>query len=220
MKIDWPGAARHFLQVVAFCCVVAVLTTSIWPRHSYWVQWVHALAIGLVIWCVIEFGRLLVPARYCRPSSTGGHGWPKGWRGIALTVIGIGAGFLVGDPLGAWLMGTGGNRFGPLSRHGLGDKADRWGPVFDGARAIAFGRIVLRQRRVAQQGREAATKTARGRRLRGHPRTPLQKRIDMGLSRLQRTLTLDHFRRQLDVGLTARGLDVIDDGGQAMAGRL
>ena len=24
-------------------------------------------------------------------------------------------------------MGTGGNRFGPLSGHGLGDKADRWG---------------------------------------------------------------------------------------------
>jgi len=37
------------------------------------------------------------------------------------------------------VLGTGGNRFGPLSRHGLGDKADRWGPVFDGARAIATG---------------------------------------------------------------------------------
>ena len=36
-------------------------------------------------------------------------------------------------------MGTGGNRFGPLGAHGLGDKADRWGPVFDGARAIATG---------------------------------------------------------------------------------
>ena len=36
-------------------------------------------------------------------------------------------------------MGTGGNRFGPLGAHGLGDKADRWGRVFDGARAIATG---------------------------------------------------------------------------------
>lgn len=43
MRIHWLGTARHFLQVVAFCCVVAVLTTSIWPRHSYWVQLVHAL---------------------------------------------------------------------------------------------------------------------------------------------------------------------------------
>jgi alpha-tubulin suppressor-like RCC1 family protein len=37
------------------------------------------------------------------------------------------------------VMGTGGNRYGPLSSHGLGDKADRWGQVFDGARAIATG---------------------------------------------------------------------------------
>ena len=37
------------------------------------------------------------------------------------------------------VLGTGGNRYGPLSRHGLGDKADRWGPIFDGARAIATG---------------------------------------------------------------------------------
>ena len=35
--------------------------------------------------------------------------------------------------------GTGGNRFGPLSAHGLGDKADRWGLIFEGATAIATG---------------------------------------------------------------------------------
>jgi Regulator of chromosome condensation (RCC1) repeat len=37
------------------------------------------------------------------------------------------------------VMGTGGNRYGPLSTHGLGDKADRWGRIFDGATAIATG---------------------------------------------------------------------------------
>jgi hypothetical protein len=37
------------------------------------------------------------------------------------------------------VMGTGGNRFGPLSSHGLGDKADRWGPIFTDAAAIATG---------------------------------------------------------------------------------
>jgi Regulator of chromosome condensation (RCC1) repeat len=40
---------------------------------------------------------------------------------------------------GGVVMGTGGNRYGPLGAHGLGDKADRWGRVFDGARAIATG---------------------------------------------------------------------------------
>ena len=109
-KINGLSTARHFLQVVAFCCVVAVLTTSIWSRHSYWTQVVHALAIGLVIWGVIEFGRFLVPARHCHPTSDGSHGWPRGWRGVVLTITGIAAGFWVGDPLGAWLMGTGGYR--------------------------------------------------------------------------------------------------------------
>ncbi len=37
------------------------------------------------------------------------------------------------------VMGTGGNRYGPLSAHGLGDKADRWGPIFTGAVALATG---------------------------------------------------------------------------------
>ena len=40
---------------------------------------------------------------------------------------------------GGQVMGTGGNRFGPLGAHGLGDKAECWGRVFDGARAIATG---------------------------------------------------------------------------------
>jgi len=40
---------------------------------------------------------------------------------------------------GGVVMGTGGNRFGPLGAYGLGDKADRWGRVFQGVRAIATG---------------------------------------------------------------------------------
>lgn len=37
------------------------------------------------------------------------------------------------------VMGTGGNRYGPLASHGLGDKAERWGRIFEGATAIATG---------------------------------------------------------------------------------
>jgi len=37
------------------------------------------------------------------------------------------------------VLGTGGNRYGPLGTHGLGDKADRWGRVFDSAVTIATG---------------------------------------------------------------------------------
>jgi alpha-tubulin suppressor-like RCC1 family protein len=37
------------------------------------------------------------------------------------------------------VLGTGGNGYGPLSSHDLGDEADRWAPIIDGARAIATG---------------------------------------------------------------------------------
>ena len=35
--------------------------------------------------------------------------------------------------------GTGGNRFGPLGRHGYRDRAVRWGRLFEDARAVATG---------------------------------------------------------------------------------
>lgn len=37
------------------------------------------------------------------------------------------------------VMGTGGNIYGPLGRHGIGDKAISWGSIFQGADAIATG---------------------------------------------------------------------------------
>ena len=37
------------------------------------------------------------------------------------------------------VMGTGGNIYGPLGKHGLGDKAISWGEIFKGAKAIATG---------------------------------------------------------------------------------
>jgi len=37
------------------------------------------------------------------------------------------------------VMGTGGNIYGPVGRHGLGDKAVRWSKIVSGARAIATG---------------------------------------------------------------------------------
>ncbi|MBL4906626.1 MAG: hypothetical protein JKX94_04170, partial [Sneathiella sp.] len=37
------------------------------------------------------------------------------------------------------VMGTGGNIYGPIGLHGLGDKAIKWGAIFEGATAIATG---------------------------------------------------------------------------------
>lgn len=37
------------------------------------------------------------------------------------------------------VMGTGGNIYGPVGKHGLGDKAVKWSKIFAGAKAIATG---------------------------------------------------------------------------------
>ncbi|MET4579717.1 sensor histidine kinase [Ottowia thiooxydans] len=106
MRIDWSATLRHLLQVVAFCCIVAVLTTTIWPNSLYWVQVGNALCVGLITWGVIEFGRYFIDERHCHRSANGGHGWPKGWRGLGLAGIGIGCGFYFGTALGNFLFGT------------------------------------------------------------------------------------------------------------------
>ncbi len=108
MLIPWRDVVRHGLQVLVFCGVIAVFTTMIWRDTSYPQQLVRSVSIGLITWTVIEFGRLLVPMRHChRDPEFGGHGWPKGWRGVALTAIGITAGFLGGTRLARWLLGDG-----------------------------------------------------------------------------------------------------------------
>ncbi len=106
MNIDWRSTGRHLLQVAAFCSVVAVLTTTIWPQNGYLVQLVHSQCIGLTTWALIEFGRYLFKPEHCHSDGEGGRGWPRGWRGVVLTTVGIGGGFLLGDPLGAWLAGN------------------------------------------------------------------------------------------------------------------
>jgi len=105
MKIHWSSAGRHYLQVIAFCCVIAVLTTAIWPNKTYLMQVGYATSVGTITWAVIEFGRYFVDERHCQAASSGGHGWPKGWRGLLLTAVGIGCGFLVGDRVGDFLFG-------------------------------------------------------------------------------------------------------------------
>ena len=102
----WLDVLRHGLQVLVFCCLIAVFTSLIWPQAGYGVQLVHSMSIGMLIWAVIEFGRLLVPAEHChRDPSRPGHGWPKGWRGVLLTLVGIAVGYVGGNRLAAALLG-------------------------------------------------------------------------------------------------------------------
>ncbi|MFO1303973.1 MAG: hypothetical protein U1F54_09590 [Burkholderiales bacterium] len=71
----------------------------------------------------------------------GGTGRSDAWIEIAASVREVrshtGHALLLGE--GGEVQGTGGNIYGPLGRHGLGDRALAWGPVFGGASGIATG---------------------------------------------------------------------------------
>ncbi|WP_063887564.1 sensor histidine kinase [Pseudorhodoferax sp. Leaf265] len=99
------NALRHYLHVLALCCVVAVLTTLMWPNRSYLSQLAYSICIGTLCWGTMEFGRYAVPPAHCHGDAEGGHGWPRGWRGLVLTVAGILVGFYAGDWLAYKLVG-------------------------------------------------------------------------------------------------------------------
>lgn len=111
MKIVWRDVLRHGLIVVAFCFAVAAVINSIWPNKSYLHHLGYSFCIGLLIWLVIEFGRY--PLR--RADDPGG--WPHGWRGALLSVVGIGVGYYGGSALGDWLIGGGSGAILGESQH-------------------------------------------------------------------------------------------------------
>jgi Histidine kinase/Histidine kinase-, DNA gyrase B-, and HSP90-like ATPase len=89
MSKQWLHPLRHYLQVAAFCCVIALVLNTIWPGDGFLLQLGYALSVGTISWAVIEFGRHL----FNQPGYTG---WPRGWRGLALTGLGIVAGYYFG----------------------------------------------------------------------------------------------------------------------------
>ena len=104
MKIDLSqarDALRHYLMMAAFCGVIAVLTTAMWPHSTYLSQLGQSLTIGTCTWAIIEFGR-----PWIRNKNDPG-GWPRGWRGIALVAVGTGGGFYLGGWLGRHLFSDG-----------------------------------------------------------------------------------------------------------------
>lgn len=89
MRIDWIAKLRHFLQIIAFCLVIAAIHYAFRPHKAYEIALIYSLAIGLPSWALIDFGRHLFP-------SSQDTGWPAGVAGIALPLIGNVLGFLGG----------------------------------------------------------------------------------------------------------------------------
>ncbi|MEJ6023920.1 sensor histidine kinase [Ramlibacter sp. PS4R-6] len=88
-RIDWEEKLRHFVQVLAFCLVIATVQYGFQPDRPYGPGVVYSLFIGTTIWAVIDLGRGFFP-------SSAETGWPKGFAGVALVAGGIAIGWFFG----------------------------------------------------------------------------------------------------------------------------
>jgi hypothetical protein len=99
MKFDGIAKLQHLLQTVAFCLAVATIQYAFTPERPYAPQVAYSLAIGTIIWAVVDLGRHLFP-------SSRETGWPPGIRGLLLVVGGIVAGYLLGTTIADQLCRT------------------------------------------------------------------------------------------------------------------
>jgi hypothetical protein len=90
VKIDWVSKLQHYVQVLAFCMVVATLQYAFQPHRPYGPPVVYSLFIGTFTWAIIDLGRELFP-------SSAETGWPRGLPGLALVLGGIVGGYFIGN---------------------------------------------------------------------------------------------------------------------------
>ena len=107
MHIDWIGKLRHLLHTLAFCLAISAIQYAFDPDKPYEIPLVYSLAIGLLTWACIDFGRHLFPAR-------DGIDWPVGIAGAVLTTLGITLGYLGGTLFSDWWFGF--SSWGPEGR--------------------------------------------------------------------------------------------------------
>jgi hypothetical protein len=88
-RIDGIALLRRYLQVLAFCLTIAALQYFARPDESYEVPLVYSLCIGSACWALIDIGRFLF---HPDPET----GWPRGWGKVALLVLGVVGGNLIG----------------------------------------------------------------------------------------------------------------------------
>jgi sensor histidine kinase YesM len=97
MKIDWLHKLSRLLQTLAFCLAIAGLIYAFDPNARYEAVLVYSVCIGLCSWALIDFGAILFP-------SARETGWPQGFAGVLLPIVGNGVGFVLGVSIAdAWL---------------------------------------------------------------------------------------------------------------------
>ena len=89
MRIDWLDKFRYFLQTLAFCLAIGAIQQAFQPDRPYEVPLVYSVSIGVSSWLFIDFGRHLF-------RSAAETGWPAGYQGVLLCLIGTLGGYALG----------------------------------------------------------------------------------------------------------------------------
>ena len=90
MRWDGINKLQHLLQTWAFCLAIATLQYAFQPEKPYTPLVAYSMAIGTIIWAIIDLGRHLFP-------SAAETGWPTGVPGFLLMAGGIVAGYFLGN---------------------------------------------------------------------------------------------------------------------------
>ena len=93
IRENLPSLAKHQLIVIGFCVLIAVVLWLAKPGQRFDVQLAYSMATGLSSWLVIDFSRFFIDVK-------SPFGFPRGWRGVAVILIGVSVGYLVGTLAG------------------------------------------------------------------------------------------------------------------------
>jgi hypothetical protein len=88
----------HGFQVTLLSLAISVVLWLLRPQIPLLGQMAYSLSIGWLSWLLIDGGRFFV-------DQGSPYFFPRGWRGLALIVVGVVAGFLLGSLLGDLLNG-------------------------------------------------------------------------------------------------------------------
>jgi len=95
---DARHVLRHGAQVVLADTLIAAVLAALGGGH-FGRKFLYAQAIGVIIWLIVEFGRLALPRARL-------DAWPSGWRGVALGAVACAVGYLAGTAIVDALLGV------------------------------------------------------------------------------------------------------------------
>ena len=98
VPIDWLQKLHYYLHALAFCLAISAFQYAFQPERPYELPLVYSVCIGSSTWAIIDFGRHLF-------DSALETGWPRGVQGLALSMVGIVGGYVLGTLAGDWWFG-------------------------------------------------------------------------------------------------------------------